>query len=124
MGGTSLLNVAMKAAFQRARPSLWLSLTPEHDTGFPSGHSMLSCTFVLAMLVIAWKSDWSSSAKWMATALGLLFVGGVGLSRLYLGVHYPSDVLAGWSLSLAWVALLGGIFRRRLRRSFESPLSS
>ncbi len=117
MVGTSLLNISMKAAFQRARPNLWLSLTPEHDYGFPSGHSMLSCTFVLATLVLVWKSDGSSALKWAATALGLLFIAGVGLSRLYLGVHYPSDVLAGWSLSLAWVALLQGILHLRLRRA-------
>jgi len=119
MAGTSLLNISMKAAFQRVRPDLWLSLTPEHDYGFPSGHSMLSCTFVLAMLVLVWKSDGSSTVKWTLTTLGLLFVGGVGLSRLYLGVHYPSDVLAGWSLSLALIALLQGIFARRLSRTLR-----
>ncbi len=114
MVGTSLLNLSMKAAFQRARPNLWLSLTPEHDYGFPSGHSMISCTFVLAMLVLLWKSAGSSTLKWRATSLGLLFVAGVGLSRLYLGVHYPSDVLAGWSASMAYAALLERVFHRRL----------
>jgi membrane-associated phospholipid phosphatase len=117
MVGTSLLNISMKAAFGRARPNLWLSLTPEHDYGFPSGHSMLSCTFVLAMLVLVWQSALSWTMKWLVAAVGIAFVSGVGLSRLYLGVHYPSDVLAGWSLSLAWVALLQGIFARRLRHS-------
>ena len=117
MVGTSLLNISMKVAFQRVRPNLWLSLTPEHDYGFPSGHSMLSCTFMLAMLVLVWQSDASSTLKRNVTFLGLVFVAGVGLSRLYLGVHYPSDVLAGWSLSFAWVALLQGIFARRLSRT-------
>lgn len=116
MVGTCLLNVALKAAFQRTRPDLWLSIAPEHDFSFPSGHSMLSSTFVLASLVLAWKSGWSLAAKWVTTVVGLVFVAGVISSRLYLGVHFPSDVLAGFCLSLSWVSLLAGIFQRRLRR--------
>jgi membrane-associated phospholipid phosphatase len=119
MVGTCLLNVALKAAFQRTRPDLWLSIAPEHDSSFPSGHSMLSSTFVLAVLPLTWSSRASLAVKGAATAAGLGFVVGVISSRLYLGVHYPSDVLAGFCVSLSWVSLLTGISRRRLRR----PLS-
>ncbi len=117
MVGTCLLNVALKAAFQRTRPDLWLSIAPERDFSFPSGHSMLSCTFVLALLSLTWHSRASSGAKWTATLLGLLFMAGVVSSRLYLGVHYPSDVLAGSALSFSLVSLLTGIFRRRLQNA-------
>lgn len=122
MVGTCLLNIALKTAFGRTRPDLWLSIAPEHDFSFPSGHSMLSSTWVLALLVLTWKSDWSLAAKCAATVVGLSFVIGVISSRLYLGVHFPSDVLAGFCLSLSWVSLLAGIFKRRLSRVL--PLSS
>ena len=121
MVGTCLLNVALKTAYARTRPDLWLSIAPEHDFSFPSGHSMLSSTFVLAVLVLMWKSGWSLALKCVATVVGLCFVVGVISSRLYLGVHFPSDVLAGFCLSLSWVSLLNGIFQKRLRRVL--PLS-
>lgn len=115
MTGTCLLNIALKTAFQRTRPDLWLSIAPEHDFSFPSGHSMLSSTFVLATLSLLWHSRTSFALKGLATVVGVAFVAGVIASRLYLGVHFPSDVSAGFCLSLSWVALLTGIFQRRLR---------
>lgn len=123
MVGICLLNIALKTAFQRTRPDLWLSIAPEHDFSFPSGHSMLSSTFVLALLALAWHSRAALSVKWTATVVGLLFVFGVICSRLYLGVHYPSDVLAGFCLSLSWISLLTAIFRRRLNAA-QHPLST
>ncbi len=117
MVGTCLRNIALKTAFKRARPDLWLSIAPEHDFSFPSGHSMLSSTFVLALIVLAWKSGWPLWAKCAATLVGLGFALGVISSRLYLGVHFPSDVLAGFCLSLSWVSLLSGILARRLSRA-------
>lgn len=109
--GSAVLNLGAKAVFGRTRPSLWLSIAPEHDFGFPSGHAMLSSAFILAFLAVLWGSDASDTVKKGATILGVLFVAGIGLSRLYLGVHFPSDVLAGWALSLAWVTALSSFFR-------------
>lgn len=106
MGGATALNLLAKSIFARARPALWLSLAPEKDYGFPSGHAMLSSALVLTALVLLWKSQLSAPVKRILTVLGALFVLAVGLSRLYLGVHYPSDILASWMASLAWVALL------------------
>ncbi len=110
MGGAAALNLVAKAIFARARPDLWISLSPEHDYSFPSGHAMLSSAFVATALVLLWKSEANIHAKRVGCALGVLFVLAVGLSRLYLGVHYPSDILAGWMASLAWVALLTILF--------------
>ena len=106
MGGAAALNLTAKVIFARARPDLWLSLRPENDYSFPSGHAMLSSAFVLTALVLLWRSQASALAKRAGTIMGALFVLAVGLSRLYLGVHFPSDILAGWMASLAWVALL------------------
>lgn len=99
VGGAATLNVLAKLLFQRARPSLWPSLAPEADYGFPSGHAMGSLAVVAALSILLWRTRW----RWTILALGSLFVVAVGLSRVYLGVHYPSDILAGWSASLAWV---------------------
>lgn len=99
VGGAATLNFLAKLLFQRARPALWLSLRPEADYGFPSGHAMGSLAVVVALASLFWATRW----RWAILALGTVFVIGVGLSRVYLGVHYPSDILAGWSASLAWV---------------------
>jgi undecaprenyl-diphosphatase len=109
VGGAALLNVLVKAFFGRARPQLWLSPAPELDYGFPSGHSMLTMAFVAALVIIAWPTR----GRWPMLVLGGAFVALIGLTRLYLGVHFPSDVLAGWCASLAWVTGVDFILRAR-----------
>ena len=116
MGGASALNLVAKMIFHRTRPDLWLSLAPKHDYSFPSGHAMVSSAFVAMLLVMLWRATNSDSkAKlWRAVAavVGVGFVLAVGLSRLYLGVHFPSDILAGWLASLSWIALIRAITSR------------
>jgi undecaprenyl-diphosphatase len=100
VGGAAALNFLAKAVFQRQRPVLWPALVRETDYGFPSGHAMGSCAVIVALIILAWPSRW----RWVALALGLPFVLLVGLSRVYLGVHYPSDIVAGWCAALFWVS--------------------
>ena len=100
VGGAAGLNVVAKLVFQRARPTLWPSLVTETDYSFPSGHAMGSLVVVAALVFLTWRTR----GRWPTLALGAPFVAVVGLSRVYLGVHYPSDILAGWCASLAWVA--------------------
>ena len=98
--GAALLNFLAKYSFARARPSLWVSILPETTYSFPSGHAMESMAVVTAIICLVWnRGHW----RWVSLALGLIFVVLVGASRVYLGVHYPSDVLAGWLASFAWV---------------------
>ena len=101
--GAMALNFVAKLLFGRARPDLWVSLAPESDYSFPSGHAMGSMATVAALVTLAWPTRW----RWPVLAGGGLFVALVGLSRLYLGVHYPSDVLTGWLAALAWVGGVG-----------------
>src|SRR5690606_20385315 len=93
LGGSALLNIATKQFFARARPALWESIAPETSYSFPSGHAMGSMTLAVVLVLLAWPTRW----RWAALAAMAFFVAMVGLSRMYLGVHYPSDILAGWA---------------------------
>ncbi len=100
VGGAQIIDLATKLIFHRVRPALWVSPTTEHSFSFPSGHAIASMALVTALSVLLWPTRW----RWPSIILGSLFVVLVGLSRLYLGVHYPSDVVAGWAAALAWVS--------------------
>lgn len=94
------LNLLAKLTFRRTRPDLWVGMIRETDYGFPSGHAMGSVALVATLAILLWPTRW----RWPFLLVGLPFVVGVGLSRVYLGVHFPSDILAGWCASVAWVA--------------------
>lgn len=98
-GGSALLNVATKQLFARDRPGLWESISPETTFSFPSGHAMGSMTLALVLVLLAWPTR---ARGWVLAAMAV-FVPMVGLSRIYLGVHYPSDILAGWAAASVWV---------------------
>lgn len=112
-GGATLLNGGAKLAFGRVRPALWASIAPETTFSFPSGHAMASTALVAAICVLVWSTRW----RWVALTLGSIFVVMVCLSRVYLGVHYPSDVLAGCMASLAWVMGVSMSFYGRTSRA-------
>ena len=97
--GAALMNALMKLLFHRPRPELWPRLVQESGASFPSGHSMYSTAFVTALILLAWPTR----RRWPVLALGTLFTLVVGWSRVDLGVHYPTDVLAGWLSGAAWV---------------------
>ncbi|PJK01155.1 hypothetical protein CO641_04390 [Lysobacteraceae bacterium NML91-0213] len=99
LGGSGLLNVAAKLAFARERPSLWDSIVHETTYSFPSGHAMGSMSLALVLVLLGWPTRW----RWMLVAAMAVFVPMVGLSRVYLGVHYPSDIIAGWMAASIWV---------------------
>ncbi len=104
MLGAGILNIIIKLFFHRHRPTLWEPITPLHDYSFPSGHAMLSMSLGAAILLLLWPTNGKPGffARWAAAIFALIWPLGVGLSRLYLGVHFPSDVLAGWCAGLAW----------------------
>jgi membrane-associated phospholipid phosphatase len=101
LGGAVALNYTVKALLARARPDLFPQLSPVGGFAFPSGHTMASTGFFLTLYLIVRRV--APRRQGLAATLGLLLMLGIGLSRNYLQVHYPSDVLAGWALSSAWV---------------------
>jgi undecaprenyl-diphosphatase len=113
--GSALLNIGAKQFFQRERPSLWESVAPESTFSFPSGHAMGSMTLAAVVVALAWGTRW----RWPVVAAAAAFVLLVGASRVYLGVHYPSDILAGWSGALAWVVGLYLLCFRRHHRPWR-----
>ena len=100
--GSVLLNLGAKQLFARERPSLWESIAPESSFSFPSGHAMGSMTLACVLVLLAWRTRW----RWPVLAATSIFVALVGLSRVYLGVHYPSDILAGWTAAITWTAAI------------------
>lgn len=95
------LNYASKAFFGRVRPDLFAQLSPEDYFSFPSGHAMGGAAFFLALYFVVRQH--APKWQWFAAMIGFLLTLGIGLSRPYLQVHYPSDILAGWALSTLWV---------------------
>lgn len=99
LGGSMLLTQFIKYLVQRPRPALWASIRPEHTFSFPSGHAMDTAALAAALFFVLPRHR-----RWWA--LAPLFALAVGSARMYLGVHYPSDVLAGWSSAVGWVLLV------------------
>ena len=101
IGGT-IVTFALKAAFNRPRPDIVPHLVAVSDPSFPSGHAMLSAVIYLTLgtLTAEFLAKRSLKAYVMAVAFTVTFF--VGLTRVLLGVHYPTDVLAGWSIGLGW----------------------
>lgn len=108
VAAATLLSMAtgglMKLVFARARPAV-VTHVPD-SWSFPSGHTMRATGLAVALIIVFWPTRWRRPALVVAT----VYAAAVGLTRVYLGVHYPSDVAAGWALAVAvvgstWLAL-------------------
>ncbi|MBB5234013.1 phosphatase PAP2 family protein [Deinococcus budaensis] len=105
LGGVALVNVLLKNLFDRPRPAFWTPILPEPDFSFPSGHAMFASALATALVVVLWRTRW----RVPALLLGVLYVLGMMASRVYIGVHYPTDVLGGALFSVAWVSSLARV---------------
>lgn len=106
MTGTGVLQLVTKLVFERPRPAVFEPLVAVSSYSYPSGHAMASAGLSLALAVVAWPTRWRATA----IAGGAVFTLLVGVSRMYLGVHYPSDIVAGWLLAVAWATLVWLVF--------------
>ena len=110
-----LVSTLLKSLFDRARPQFVPHLSMVFTSSFPSGHSMLSATVFLTLGALLGRFVDERHLKAYFLLLAVILTTIVGLSRVYLGVHYPTDVLAGWAAGLAW-ALICWLVARSLQR--------
>ncbi len=113
VGGSTLLNVGLKLFFHRDRPTVLIHLWQTNDYSFPSGHAMLAAAIVAACAALLWRTRFRAPTL----VLGGLYAALMDVARVYLGVHYPTDVLAGTALSVAWVSALALLFWPLLHRA-------
>jgi undecaprenyl-diphosphatase len=116
MIGAGILDGVLKLAFHRPRPTPFFAAKPD-TYSFPSGHALISLCFyglIAGMLSLRWQKHWQRTAIWTTA---VLIVGLIGFSRIYLGVHWPSDVIAGYAAALMWM----GAVRLLAKRSGERP---
>jgi undecaprenyl-diphosphatase len=116
MVGAALLNMTLKLTFKRARPEPFFNLTLPETYSFPSGHSLMSACFfgaLAAILTARIKSKRVRVAIWIVSVLMFLII---GLSRIYLGVHHTTDVIAGFSAALIWILVVRFVEMQLARR--------
>lgn len=118
IGGGTLLSSWLKLLFDRARPDLVPHAVEVYTASFPSGHATMTAVAYLTLGALLMRVVHGRRLKVfvMGTAIAIVLI--VGLSRVYLGVHWPTDVLAGWSIGFAWATLwwlLAAVLQRRGR---------
>lgn len=104
VAGGALLNMLMKRFFDRPRPVVVDAIADVHTTSFPSGHSMTSFIAFAAVGYLVGRLAPESKLRWITWSFAGVLILAVGVSRMYLGVHYPSDVAAGFVAGLTWLA--------------------
>lgn len=109
--GAELLDALLKVEFARPRPSFAHPTVPQaHGYSFPSGHATGSMAVYGALVYLAVATGRMPITRVWCTVAGVVLVVSIGFSRLYLGEHFPSDVIAGWCVALVWLALLVLVF--------------
>jgi len=119
--GGQLLNAFLKGVFARPRPDPLLHLTEVRSMSFPSGHAMDSAIIYLTMAALLARFVQPRPLKLYFLGLAAALTVLIGVSRVYLGVHYPSDVLAGWVAGLAWATLCWAVATYLQKRGQVEP---
>lgn len=101
LGGGVLINTALKVLFARPRPTVFPPLTVETSYSFPSGHTIAAVSFYGFLALLLWQNR-----QRLFAILTALLIPLIAFSRIYLGVHYPSDVVGAWTLGMVWLALV------------------
>lgn len=114
MIGSPLWNSLLKWQFQRARPEIY-RLAEATGYSYPSGHAMSAFSLYGVLAYLLWKHVPSSAGRSILLGIVFTIILATGLSRIYLGVHYPSDVLGGYFAATFWLTLCIAFYERRLR---------
>ncbi|MDF2937934.1 MAG: rane-associated phospholipid phosphatase [Paenibacillaceae bacterium] len=109
--GSALLNTGLKHLFRRPRPEVY-RLAEAAGFSFPSGHSMAAFSLYGLLALLLWPHLRGKPGKTVLLAAAALLILAIGLSRIYLGVHYPSDVLGGYAASGCWIAAVLALYRK------------
>jgi membrane-associated phospholipid phosphatase len=96
-----LINQVMKLFFAKSRPELWTRLISEHSFSFPSGHAVGSMV-VYGFIAYILAKELPTYRRYVDAVSSILIIA-IGFSRLYLGVHYPTDIIAGYGVGLLWL---------------------
>lgn len=115
VAGSALLNQALKSLFQRERPTLY-RIIEANGFSFPSGHSMAAFTMYGVLAFLLWRHIPTSLGRATLIVCSTAMITAIGLSRIYLGVHYPSDVFGGFLASGCWLAFSIWFFQRGQER--------
>ncbi len=118
--GTGIAMWILKDFYERPRPSVVTHLDPPGGLSFPSGHSMISAALYMTLAVLISRTLERRRLRVFVISAGALITLLIGVSRMYLGVHYPTDVLAGWTAGLIW-ALACGLIVRTLGKKGAVP---
>lgn len=114
--GGFILSLSLKSVFERERPTEVEALSYVHTSSFPSGHAMMSAVVYLTLGTLLSRLSRSFVMRFYFLAIAVLLTVLVGFSRVFLGVHYPTDVLAGWAAGLVWSTLCWLVARRLQKR--------
>ena len=111
LGGSLLIDFTMKLIFERPRPKLdYAAVLPDYS--FPSGHAMNGVVFYVSIALILWNV-FGRRVGIVSTIVAVVLAIGIGVSRIYLGYHYFTDVLGGWLGGIVWLLIVGAAFRAR-----------
>lgn len=113
-----LLNQTFKAIIRRERP-FELMIVNESGYSFPSGHSMTALIFYGYFIYLTWESNLKKTSKILITILNIILILLVGISRIYLGVHYPTDVIGAYFLGLFYLILYINITNNYIKRKIK-----
>jgi undecaprenyl-diphosphatase len=123
VAGGLVLSSLLKLGFDRARPDLVPHGSLVYTTSFPSGHSMMAAVTYLTLGALLARVEASIRLKIYLLSVAVVLTVLVGVSRVYLGVHWPTDVAAGWTLGAAWALFCSLVMRRLQRRGAVEPPS-
>jgi undecaprenyl-diphosphatase len=129
MIGASLLNITLKLAFKRPRPVPFFDLTAPESFSFPSGHSLASCCFFAGLAAILSGRIKHKRPRTILWTIAIVLFLLIGLSRIYLGVHFTTDVIAGFAAASIWILVVRYVEivlarRRKLREQRGSELQA
>ncbi len=114
--GVTLINQVIKHIVRRPRPNV-LRLVEEDGYSFPSGHSMVSMAFYGIIIYLVYKNVTNKYLKWTLITLLSLLILSIGFSRIYVGVHYFTDVVGGFLLGLAYLIIYINIYNKKVGKN-------